>query len=291
MNRFTFIINPIAGTGHALQVEETLKKSLTALKREAEAVFLRTERPGHATELAREAARNGGTVVSVGGDGTNLEVAAGLVDAGAAMGIIPAGTGNDLIKTLGIPREPTEALDYMIHHEPRPMDIGTINGRPFLNVCGTGFDVSVLDHAEKHKKRFRGLLPYLLGLIGAIFGNKPVTVSIRRDGGEEQEEKILICAIANGRYIGGGIPICPVAEPGDGRFDLVTVDAVPRWRIPFYLPGLMGSRILKFGITHHELVRSVMLKSPGMRIQIDGEIVSMDEAALEMRAGALMMRY
>ncbi len=288
MAAYTFIINPAAGSGHAVDVETMLKAR--SERAGLDAVFLRTEHPGHATELARAAAAAGGTVVSVGGDGTNLEVAAGLTGTSAALGIIPAGTGNDLIKTLGIPKDPEAAFDHMIFHDPRPVDIGTINGRPFLNVCGTGFDVSVLDHTEKHKKHMRGLLPYLLGLIGAIFGNKPIRISVARDGGEPKEETVLICSIANGRFIGGGIPICPAADPGDGLFDLVTVAHVPRWKIPFYLPGLMGAKILKFGITHHETVKSVVIRSEGMRVQIDGEIVSMDEAEIRVQAGALRVR-
>ena len=289
MAAYTFIVNPVAGSGHTLEVEPILKAR--AEKDGLDAVFVRSERQGHTTELAREAAAAGGTVVAVGGDGTNYDVAAGLLGSGAALGIIPAGTGNDLIKTLGIPKDPEAAYEYMLSHDPRPMDIGTVNGRPFLNVFGTGFDVSVLDHTEKFKKRFRGLLPYLLGLIGAIFGNKPVRVAIGKEGSAPEEREILICSVANGRFIGGGIPICPVADPGDGKLDLVTVQYVPRWRIPFYLPGLMGSKILGFKITRHELVSSVTLRSEGMRVQIDGEIQPMDEAVLEIKPGALMVRY
>ncbi len=289
MSRFVFIVNPIAGAGRSVRAESLLREKMAVTGHEA--VFLRTERPGQATELAREAAEAGVTVVSVGGDGTGLEVAAGLVGSGAAMGIIPAGTGNDLIKTLGIPDDPALALDHMLSHEPRPMDIGTVNGRPFLNVCGTGFDVSVLDHAEKHKKHMRGLLPYLLGLLGAIFGNRPIRLTLSRDGAAPEERTVLMCSVANGRFIGGGIPICPAADPGDGRFDLVVVRHVPRWKIPLYLPGLMRSKILTFGITEHELVREVTLESPGMRLQIDGEILSVDRAELVLRPGALSLRY
>lgn len=67
---------------------------------------------GHATELAREAARTPGcdAVISVGGDGTAYEVASGMLDSGKPMGIIPAGTGNDFIKTLQYPKDPEQAL-------------------------------------------------------------------------------------------------------------------------------------------------------------------------------------
>ena len=287
---YTFIVNPTAGAGLALETEQLLRDALK--DRGIEARFVRTEHPGHATRLARQAADEGAeTVVSVGGDGTGLEIAQGLAGTGAALGIIPAGTGNDLIKTLGIPKKPLEALEHMLSHPARPMDMGTINGKPFLNVCGTGFDVAVLDQTERYKKRFHGLLPYMLGLIRAIFGNKPIQVTIERENGETKTESILICTIANGRYIGGGIPVCPAADPGDGMLDLMTVDSVPRRQIPFYLPGLMRGKILGFKITHHELCKRVRIASPGMRVQIDGEIVSMDEAVFEVRPGALRVHY
>jgi diacylglycerol kinase (ATP) len=167
------------------------------------------------------------------------------------------------------------------------MDVGTVNGRPFLNVFGTGFDVSVLDHAEKHKKHMRGLLPYLLGLLGAIFGNRPIRLTLSRDGAAPEERTVLMCSVANGRFIGGGIPICPAAKPDDGLLDLVMVDAVSRMGVVRRLPGLMGAKVLDFDITTHQLCRSLRLRVPGMRIQIDGEIVPMEEACFELKPGAL----
>ncbi len=286
----TFIVNPTAGTGLAAETGKLLMEA--AREKGLEASFVRTERPGHATELARQAAASGAeTVVSVGGDGTGLEIAQGLAGTSATFGIIPSGTGNDLIKTLGVPKKPLEALDFLLSHPARPLDMGAINGKPFLNVCGTGFDVAVLDQTERYKKHFRGLLPYMLGLIRAIFGNKPIHVTIEKETGETKEVDILICTVANGRYIGGGIPICPAADPGDGMLDLMTVDSVPRRKIPLYLPGLMRGKILGFRITRHELCRRVRIASAGMRVQIDGEIVSMDEAVFEVRPGALMVHY
>ena len=286
----TFIVNPTAGTGLAQETGRILEEAVR--DRRIEAAFLQTGHPGHATELARQAAEAGAeTVVSVGGDGTGLEIAQGLAGTAASFGIIPSGTGNDLIKTLGIPKKPLEALDFLLTHPARPMDMGVINGKPFLNVCGTGFDVAVLDQTERYKKHFKGLLPYMLGLIRAIFGNRPIHVAIEKENGEVREEDILICTVANGRYIGGGIPVCPAADPGDGLLDLMTVDSVPRWKIPFYLPGLMRGKILGFKITRHELCRRVRIKGAGMRVQIDGEIFSMDEADFELRPGALMVHY
>ena len=254
-----FIVNPTAGAGYASQVMSRLRDIL-----EARGVAFRvveTERPGHGTELAASLAREEQVraVIAVGGDGTAGEVAAGLVQTGKPMGIIPAGTGNDFIKTAGIPKEPEKALELILAGEPKPTDTGTVNGDFFLNVCGTGFDVTVLDYAESEKQKYRGLTPYFLGLLKAIFHYRSVELAVTADG-ERADGRYLVASIANGRYIGGGIPICPAADPADGKLDLVLIRHRHRWQIPFYLPGLMMSRDLKFRITSHRLVSEVLIE-------------------------------
>ena len=286
---WTFIVNPTAGTGYAKKTMEHLE-SLLRSKGEEYRILL-TERAGHATELAAAAAedKEAKAVVAVGGDGTVSEVAAGLRETGKAMGIIPAGTGNDFIKSVGIPNDPDKALDILFSGKPKSTDTGTVNDRFFLNVCGTGFDVTVLDYAEKEKLRHRGLTPYLLGLIKAIAHYKSTQLHLTIDGSETVEGKYLICSIANGIYIGGGIPICPNADPSDGKLELVQISHCPRWKIPFYLPGLMMKRDLKFRITKHQKVSKVLIKGEGLRFNIDGDIKGMDQAEFRIRPDTLLL--
>ena len=280
-----FIVNPVAGGGYALKAEEALRAALN--RRMEPCVFLRTESPGHAEVLASQAALSGAdAVISVGGDGTSLEVARGLIGKKAVLGIIPAGTGNDLIKTLGIPRDLNKALEVALNGKARAVDAAKVNNRLFLNVAGVGFDVRVLDETERFKKHMRGLLPYLCGLVCAIAHHKPVHVRVITDG-EEKELDALICAVANGRYIGGGIPICPDASVEDGLLDVVLLRDSPRWKLPPYLPGLMGKRILKFGITTRVKAKKVEIFCPGARVQVDGEIAPMDHVVFEVLPGAL----
>ena len=283
-----FIVNPAAGTGYSLEVIRKLDEKLRA--KGTEFRVFRTERPGHATEIAASLAKDSDviSVVSVGGDGTAGEVAAGLTGTGKPMGIIPAGTGNDFIKSVCIPNDPDQALEIVLTGKPVPTDTGTVNEKFFLNVCGTGFDVTVLDYAEEEKKKHRGLLPYFLGLIKAIFHYWSVELTITADGISEQAE-FLICSIANGRFIGGGIPICPVADPGDGLLDLVMIRNIRKWQIPFYLPGLMLSRDLHFRITRHRQVSEVRITGKGLRINIDGDIISLDDADFRIHSGSLLL--
>ena len=286
--RYEFILNPVAGNGFSRQVMEKTEMRL----KEWKTVYRihETSYPGEAKTIAAALAGDPeiSAVVSVGGDGTASEVAAGLCGTGTSMGIIPAGTGNDFIKTVRIPKDPETALRFMIDRPPRTVDTGKINGDFFLNVCGTGFDVTVLECAEEKKKKYRGLTPYFLGLLQAIRVFEPVCLNIQLDG-QQLEKELLVCSVANGKIIGGGIPICPAADVHDGKLDLVMIRNVPRWKIPFYLPGLMLSKDLMFKITEHMRTDKVTISGKGLKFNIDGEIRKMDQACFEIQPGSLRL--
>lgn len=286
---YQFIVNPVAGSGYAKKIAERLEHAMK--ERGLACRFAYTDAPGNASVLARSFAEDDeiSTVICVGGDGTLFEVASGLCDTGKPMGIIPAGTGNDFIKSVGIPKDPLEALSFLLDRKPRATDMASVNERMFINVCGTGFDVQVLDQAASFKHLGRGLLPYMMGLLKAIFRYKPVEVELTHDGVTERGQ-LLICSIANGRYFGGGMPICPVADVSDGMLDLVLVSDVPRRRIPRYLPALMSGKLLDHTeVTRHMLCRHAVISSPGMRLNVDGEIFSMDRAEFTIRPGCLQL--
>ena len=274
---WAFVVNPVAGTGYAEQVMDQLEKRLDGQKIPYR--IFKTQEQGHGKRIAEELSENPDViaVVAVGGDGTAGEIAAGLCGTGKPMGIIPAGTGNDFIKSAGIPKDPVQAFEFIFSHKPRPTDTGTVNNEFFLNVCGTGFDVTVLDYAEGEKQKHRGLTPYFLGLLKAIAHYKSVHLKVTADT-VSSDGKYLVCSIANGRFIGGGIPICPKADIEDGFLDLVLIRNRHRWQIPFYLPGLMLSRDLSFRITTHRRVSDVVIEGNQLRINIDGDIKSVSKA-------------
>lgn len=284
----TFIVNPAAGNGYALKIEKLVREEMT--KRGLECHFLHTDAPGHATELAKTAAagKDCTGVVAIGGDGTAFEVACGLMDSGVPLGIIPAGTGNDFIKTVSLPKKPLEALDFILTHPARPVDVGGLNDRLFLNVCGTGFDVTVLDYTLAAKKYCRGILPYLIGLIRGIVHYKSVHVRFTADG-QTEERDVLICSVANGRFFGGGIAICPDASADDGLLDLVVVEHRPRWKLPFYIPALLMGKVLQLPFATHKRCKDVELVSEGMRLNADGEISRIDTAKFHILQGALTL--
>ena len=96
---------------------------------------------------------------------------------------------------------------------------------------------------------------------------------------------------ADGRFIGGGIPITPKADVTDGLFDIQLVDAVPRWKIPFYLPSLMMGTLFKHPPAHNYRASSCTLSSPGMRLQLDGEILPVEHTHFVCESDALLMHW
>lgn len=285
------IVNPEAGSGLALKTCEEVTQALK--EREIDFVLHRTSHSTHATQLAREAAERGAqTVIALGGDGTITETAAGLCGTRTALGIIPCGTGNDFIKSAGIPRSWREALDFILSHPPRPVDSGRLNDGFFLNECGTGFDVMTLDFAASAKKHVKGIWPYLYGVVRSIFAFKPIQMHIEIGDDIVLDGRYLVCAVGNGSYIGGGIPIVPGSDLKDGLLDVMVVDAVPRWVIPFYLPSLMmGTLYKKKRVAHRYLASKCLLRCANMRLNVDGEIRATEEARFACAPGALLLHW
>ena len=282
------ICNPTAGNGRAKK--EGLKVNETLRKQGRECRLIWTEYPGHAAALAEKAAEDGAELVlSVGGDGTAYEVASGLLGTSVPLGIIPAGTGNDFVKTIGVPTQPKKALEHVLSHPAKKTDVGEMNGKMFLNEIGTGFDVSVLDYAAKAKKYCRGLLPYLYGVMKTLFRFRSVPITFSVDGGESETLDAFVVGVANGGMIGGGISIAPEAKADDGLLDVVIVEKVDRKKLISRLIGLMQGKILSFPETRFFRAHSVAFSAPNMRVNVDGEILSEKTVSARILPGALMI--
>lgn len=285
------IVNPTAGGGRSM---ETAKLVCATLEERSIPYHKHiTDHPGHATDLARSLAEAGcETVVAFGGDGTLTEVAAGLRGTKTALGIIPCGTGNDFIKAAGIPKGWKEALDFILSHPARPVNSGMANDRFFLNECGTGFDVMTLEFAQTLKGRFRGMIPYLYGVLRAIGAFRPIEMHLEIGDDVVLDGKYIVCAISNGTHIGGGIPITPGADLTDGLFDVLVVDAVPNWKIPFYLPSLLkGTLYKKQKVAHRYLASRCRVSCENMRLNMDGDIRSLNDALFVCETDALLLHW
>ena len=283
---YHLIVNPVAGNGRSLKacvrVEAELKRRGLAYR------IVRTQRPGHATEIARAiaAGEDGARLAILGGDGTFNEAANGLTGSNAVLYFVSCGTGNDFVKALGLPKDPVEALKIQLDASPRAIDAGFINDRLFLNVSGTGFDIEVLRQTQRFRARFKGLTAYLLGLFAALSRFTPVEATVTA-GGRTFQARLTIFEVANGRYYGGGMLVAPEADPSDGLFDVVYVDAVDRRRILKLLPLFVNGRFISLPITHTLRAEEVVIESPGMTVNLDGELLRTDRAHYRILPGGL----
>lgn len=203
-----------------------------------------TRAPGHATQIATEAAQAGqyNTVVSVGGDGTLNEVARALVHTNTQLGLIPAGSGNGLVRHLGISLNIDKAIQNLINGQPTPMDAGQINGRYFFVTFGLGFD-AVVAHAFD-KEETRGLKTYIKAGTRAFFKYKPANLTItNKDTGTQHTENAFLTTIANANQFGNNAFIAPKASLADGKLDVCLLKPVPLWAVPQTMFRLFTKKI------------------------------------------------
>jgi len=281
-----FIVNPIAGKGKSKKIvpliEETMKKNNVNYQ------IVETSAPGSAKEIAGEALNKGfNTVVAVGGDGTIYEVVNGIVGRPVNMGIIPGGTGNDLAKTLSIPRDAKGALDVIVKNKVSKIDVGKINGKHFINVAGLGFDCEVLRETQRFKKHLSGMAAYLAGLFKALLFYKGNHVEIVLDG-KKISKDIFLIAVANGKYYGGGMMVAPLAMIQDGYFDICLIKNVSKLTVLKLLASFVKGKHLKYEPVESYRAKRIEIISPqGLPINADGEIIGASPIIMECIEGAV----
>lgn len=284
---FRIIVNPRAGSTRALDILPQVEKELSARNISFDTVC--TAKRFHAAELARQAVKDHiEGVVVIGGDGTLFEAANGLSQSDTVLYAVSCGTGNDFIRTLGLPRDPLEALRIQLNSRQGIVDIGAANDLRFLNVAGAGFDVEVLRQTEAFKKRFRGIVPYLLGIVRGLKRYKPFHGVLEVDG-QLIEGRFTIAVFANGQYIGGGMRVARHADPCDGKFDVIYVPALPKWFICMVLPLFLPGWYDILPMAHRVRASSASLVSSGLTVNLDGELRDMDSVQFRIIPGGLKM--
>jgi diacylglycerol kinase (ATP) len=196
---------------------------------------------GDARRCARAAALNGfDVVVAAGGDGTINEVVNGLAaaDKGAALGIVPLGTANDFAAGMGLPSELGPALRVAAEGRPELVDVARVNRRCFINVSTGGFGTGATRKASRRLKRLLGKLTYLVTGARLLTRYEPVLGRFQAGGRVVYEGEFMFFAVGNARRTGGGTPLTPLADHGDGKLDLVVVRGGSRLDFLALLPEL-----------------------------------------------------
>jgi len=292
MAKYLFILNPAAGRGAAGRSLEMLKALLDATEMRYQ--IRSTAGPGDATELAR--GTDAEVVVVVGGDGTTNEVANGIVGTEKTLGILPAGCGNDLIKSLGVPKDFRKAFEIIRTGKRKIIDTGTVAcsdtdltsqargsypERVFVNGVGIGLDAAVAERTI-HLPKLSGTLLYLVALLQAVWRFKRPLMKIQRDSGISESKRFLV-AIGNGRCAGGGFYLTPDALVDDGLLDICIVDDMPLYNIFPLIPKVMMAKHHHVkGITLATAKHILVSTDRPIFVHADGEIVGRNVSQVQI---------
>ncbi len=280
--RVAVIFNPNARHGRAADDEAVAMRALTDLGVDFDLV--KTSGPGDATSMAQSAAEQGYDVVcAMGGDGTVNEVINGIAGTGAALAVIPVGTGNDFSGALGVPKgDVAAACRILARGHRRPMDLCRVNDRYFACSFGAGFDARVAKAATERFKRLGGIWTYIFAVMSVMWSFRPRPMRIVADGREISKFPLLV-AVTNWKTYGGGMRICPDARIDDGLFDVCIVDNISIPRLLYCVPHVIRGTHATMPEVEIFRARSVQISCPPMETyHVDGEVFEADHMELAL---------
>jgi YegS/Rv2252/BmrU family lipid kinase len=300
------IVNPRSGGGLSEARWARIRGALADGLGELDSAF--TTAPRDATEIARREAIEGRQLIlALGGDGTISEVADGVLAAGKGaavdIGLIPRGTGGDFRRTLELPEEIGAAARFIRQAPARLIDAGrvsyhTADGggavRHFVNVASFGFSSAVARRANASSKRFGGKLAFLAATLRELLAHDNNDIWLSIDGQERCRRRVMLAAVGNGRFFGGGMKICPDARLDDGKLELVAVGDLTRAQAVANIGRLFeGTHLELEQVTTARITRlfaEPVEANAHIPVELDGETPGLLPATFEVLPGALRIR-
>ncbi len=288
MDKPYIIFNPKAGSArHRKDVRARLKK--------LQPIALRTTcRKGEAEKWAKHALGSEARLIIVaGGDGTLNEVVNGLGSSVHRMhiGILPLGTGNDFARTLGLPSKMEDNIDILHFGKTRRIDLVRVNSkrsRYFINVSAGGFSGMVDEKMTPRIKRIWGPFAYVRGAAAALPNLHAYKTTIVLDDRERFSLELYNVVVANGRFVAGGLPIAPTADPGDGKLDVVLIPKLGPGEMALLAAQIVLGKHLSSSATILRQAKKVAVRSrPAMYFNVDGELVGNAPAVFQIIPRAL----
>lgn len=268
-DELALLINPAAGRGRGARAGRRAEHRLTEAGLAVRTLVGRDVR--EAADLARESVEDGvRALVVVGGDGMVHLGLQAVAATGTPLGVIPAGTGNDLARALGIPLgDPEAAADTVVAGQCREIDLGRTDGQWFAGVVATGFDAKVNDRVNRMRWP-KGPRRYDLATFAELGVFTPISYHLELDG-EVLDLEAMLVAVGNIPSYGGGLRITPDAVIDDGVFDVVVVGPVSRLTLVRTFGRVkQGTHTAYPFVTVHR-ARRVKLDAPGITAYVDGE--------------------
>lgn len=285
MAKRLLIVNPASRRARSRRFFSRLIQELHALGLGSEVAVSRS--PAHPAELTREAVQRGyDLVVAVGGDGLVSQVARELVGSETALGIVPAGVGNDFARGLGIPLRMPEACRVLAQGSVRTVDVGRVNDRYFFSVAVIGFAAEVNRRANQLSWfPFPGI--YTVTTLATIFTYKPLCFTVSADGRESCYYGWMMAA-GNTWSCAAGMALLPAARPDDGLLDVCVVEGIGRGQLLFAFPRVfLGSHVYHKGVETVRVREMTMQADSPCDIYADGERVGALPATLSVVPRAL----
>ncbi len=282
---YTLIMNPSSGGGRSKQLLPAVEKQLDLLR-----IPFRVERTRsleHGIDLAFEAVDAREIPVVMSGDGLIGAVGGALAGVSSPVGLIPAGRGNDLARGLGIPTDPTAAVDCLAAGHTRSIDVGDANGKRFLGIASVGFD-SDANRIANDAKFLKGQPVYAYAALRALAAWKPARFTLTENGVQSRITGYTI-AVANNGFYGGGMNVAPTAVIDDGQLDVVTIGEVGKFRFLMNLPKVFkGAHIDKIDVVGHHRTTTIEIKaSRPFTVYADGDPLTDLPATIRVIPSAL----
>jgi len=293
-NLYGFIINQVSGNGKALRIWSNIEKVL--LEKKVPYIYKITERSGHATTVVQQFLNTNKVtnIVGIGGDGTIQEIVNALAGTNVPLGVIPAGSGNDFARGLGIPKNYEKALNRILTEKPKLIDLGLIDTTYFCTVVGIGIDGEVAKKANSSllKKVLNylhlGQLSYIASALNVLVHYKPKDITLVIDQKRYNIPKVWLVAIANTPYYGGGLNICPEADCNDGLLDICIVHGMSKWELICTFPlTFTGKHLSSPSITLLKGKEIDVYSNSPLTVQAGGEIIGQTPVKMKIEPNSL----
>ncbi|MCV7153244.1 diacylglycerol kinase [Mycolicibacterium pyrenivorans] len=278
--RVTVLTNPASGHGSASHAAERAIAQLH--RRGVDVVAIAGRDAEHARQLVEGALERGmDALVVVGGDGIISLALQVLAQTDIPLGIVPAGTGNDHAREFRIPtKHPEAAADVVVDGVVETVDLGRIIGADgtdkwFGTVMAAGFDSLVTDRTNRMRWP-HGRMRYNLAMVAEISKLRLLPFRLSFRGGDREEEMVTnltLAAFGNTRSYGGGMLICPDADPTDGLLDATMVASASRTRLIRLFPTVFKGTHVDLDEVDTRRARTITVESPGINAYADGEYV------------------
>ncbi|MGW3021019.1 diacylglycerol kinase [Streptomyces longwoodensis] len=273
-SEITLFVNPTAGRGRGARAAQPAAAAFRAAGHAVRTVV--GEDAADALARARAAVAGGtGALVAVGGDGLVHLALQAVAGTRTPLGVVAVGTGNDFARLLGLPlRDPAAAgallADALGDGRVREVDLGRAGDRWFGTVLASGFDSRVNDRGNRMRWP-AGRSKYDLAVLAELAALRPFPYRLRLDDGEVREVEATLVAVGNGPSYGGGMRICPGADPADGLLDVTVVADCSRTTLLRVFPRVYrGTHVDHPKVTVHRAAR-VELAAPDVTAYTDGE--------------------